>query len=212
MAKVCGGKLKIVFKKDNSSSGYLPLDPNGAPPVVLPIQGAGDMFKAVYDQNNNGRADRVDHVLIQEVDGLQTILNDLANQGAGDGGKEVITVTNNGGDTFIPGMPVAQNGTVYVIGKSVPPRQRVLGLAMEPSEPGQQLKIQLSGYFRLPTSQWDLVTAQPGGLAGGLLYYVNINSKLSFVVPTEAPEYAIKLGHAISQTDFLIDLDVAIKL
>lgn len=170
------------------------------------------MFKAVYDQNNNGRVDRVDQVLISEVDGLQQALNDLANQGGGSGGKEIVSVTNNGGDTFVPGMPVAQNGTVYVAGRSVPPRTRILGLAVEDSIPGSQLKIQLSGYFHLPPNSWDAVTNLIGGLAGGQTYYVDSAGKLSIVPPAAAPEYMVKIGHAINQSDFLIDLDVAIKL
>lgn len=205
--------LKIYYKKDQSVADYIPLAPNpGETPPVIPITGVGDMFRSVYDQDVNGRVDRVDRVEISEVTNLQQILNDLANQGGGEGGKEIVTVTNNGGDTFKPGHPVAQNGTMYVIGRSVPPRQRILGLALEESAPGSQLKIQLSGFFNLPAVVWDEVTGTTGGLAINGTYFVNNNSQLSVVAPTAAPEYLIKIGHSINPTDFLIDLDIAIRL
>lgn len=204
--------LKIFYRKDQSVADYIPLHPNPDEPTpVIPITGVGDMFRAVYDKDNNGRVDRVDYVEISEVNNLQQVLNDLANQ-TGEGGKEIVTVTNNGGDTFKPGHPVAQNGTVYAIGRSVPPRQRILGLAIEPSEPGQPLKIQLSGFIQLPTHVWDEVTDSVGGLAHNGTYFVNRESQLTVNAPTASPEYLIKIGHSISPTDFLIDLDIAVRL
>lgn len=205
--------LKIWFRKDQSVADYIPLTPNpDQPPPVIPVTGAGDMFQAIYDKNLNGRADRVDYVEISEVNNLQDVINDLYNQGGGDGGKEIVTVTNNGGDTFKPGQPVAQNNTMYVSGRSVPPRHRILGLALEDSAPGEQLKIQLSGYIRLPTVVWDEVTDSIGGLAIDGKYFVNSNGMLSTTAPSNAPEYLIKIGHSINTTDFLIDLDIAIRL
>lgn len=206
-------KLKISFRKDLSVADYIPLSPNvDEPPPVIPITGAGDMFRAVYDKDANGVVDRVDYVEIKEVNNLQEILNDLANQGGGSGGKEIVSVTNNGGDTFKPGHPVAQNGTVYVIGRSVPPRNRILGLALEESAPGEQLKIQLSGLLTLPAASWDEVTDSVGGLSHEGTYFVNSQSQLTLNAPTTSPEYLIKIGHSISPTNFLIDLDIAIKL
>ena len=205
--------LKIHFRKDTSVADYIPLNPNpDEPHPVIPITGAGDMFRAIYDTNVNGRADRVDRVEINEVTNLQDILNDLANQGGGEGGKEVVSVTNNGGDTFLAGSPVAQNGTAYVLGRSVPPRHRLLGLALEPSAPGEQLKIQLSGFIQLPTSTWDAVTGSVGGLSHDGMYFINSLSQLTLVPPTTEPEYLVKMGRSISPTNFLIDLDITIKL
>lgn len=205
--------LKIRFRKDKSIADYIPLNPNpNEPHPVIPITGVGDMFRSVYDQDTNGRVDRVDYVEIDEVENLQEIINDLYNQGGSGGGKEIVTVTNNGGDTFLPGSPVAQNGTVYSLGRSTPPRHRLLGLAVEESAPGAQLKIQLSGYMILPTASWDLVTGTVGGLSLNGTYFVDSNSKLSVVAPAQPPEYLIKMGQSINPTTFLIDLDIAIKL
>ena len=205
--------LKIWFRKDISRADYIPLNPNPGQPVpVIPIQGVGDMFRAVYDQNLNGRSDRVDYVEIGEVNNLQNVINDLYNQGGGGGGKEVVTVTNNGGDFIRAGAPVCQNGLTYMIGRSTPPRNRVLGLAVEDSTPGDMLKIQLSGLFQLPAASWDLVTDSVGGLSPNGSYFVNSSAQLSLVAPTLPPEYLLKIGHAVNNTDFLIDLDISIKL
>lgn len=98
------------------------------------------------------------------------------------------------------------------MGRGTPPRHRLLGLAVEESAPGDQLKIQLSGYMILPTTSWDIVTGTVGGLSHNGTYFVDSNSKLSVVAPTQSPEYLIKMGQSINPTTFLIDLDIAIKL
>lgn len=207
--------LNIRWRKDNSVADYLPLKPNDSEPYpVIPITGVGDMFRSVYDTDLNGIVDRVDRVEISEVTNLQDIINDLYNQGGGggDGSREIITVTNNGGDSFKPGQIVAQNGTMYVNGRSIPPRHRILGLAVEASEPGDQLKIQLSGYIRLSTEAWDEVTGTVGGLAINGRYFAGSDGHMTITPPTLAPEYLVKIGHSLNTTDFLIDLDIAIRL
>lgn len=206
--------LKISFRKDISISEYIPLPPNpGEPNPVIPVTGVGDMFRAVYDKDNNNVVDRVDAVEINEVAGLRDILNDLANQtGTGGGGKEIITVTNNGSTTFLPGSPVAWTGTQYMLGTSVAPRHKIIGLATEYAAPGDAFKVQLSGFLILPTENWDAVTGTVGGLGHSGNYFVNISSQLTLNPPTSTPEYLIKIGQAISPTTLLIDLDMLIKL
>lgn len=205
--------LKIHYRKDLSVADYTPLNPNPTEPhPVIPITGAGDMHRSVYDTDMNGRVDRVDSVEIGEVVGLQDVLDNLANQGSGGDSKEIITVTNNGGSVFLAGMPVARSGTMYVPGRSIAPRHQIIGLAIEDSNPGDVLRVQLSGFISLTSGQWDAVTDEVGGLSTDSIYVVNISSKLTQVAPDAAPEYLIKIGRSVSNTAMLIDLDIAIKL
>lgn len=209
----CNDPLIIRYRKDQSVSDYVPLNPNPeAPHPIIPITGAGDMFRAVYDQDANGIVDTVDRVTIQKVDGLQDIINDLYNQGGGDGGKEVVTITNNGPDIFMPGTPVAKFGEMYIAGSSIAPGHRVIGLATNVAAPGDSVRVQTSGLIILPATSWDDVTGNVGGLGHGHLYYVNSDRKLSIVAPSGNPEYLVKIGIALNTTDFLIDLDFAVKL
>lgn len=208
--------LVIRYDQDASNSDYLPLSPNpSVPPPVIPVTGAGDMFRSVYDTNNNGSVDSVDDVAIQEVTGLQEALDDLAGQigtGGGGGSDSFIIATNNGPDTLLPGAPVAHFTGVYGLGKSLSPRQKIIGLAKELSIPGQTLTIQTSGALNLTALEWNDVTGEVGGLAPDMNYYAKFNGLMSFSPPENSPEFLIRLGQALSSTKFLIDLDLLIQL
>lgn len=209
----CSDPLTIRYRKDQSVADYIPLNPNpDTPHPIIPVTGAGDMFRAVYDQDANGVVDTVDAVTIQKVSGLQDIINDLYNQGGGEGGKEIVTVTNNGPDIFMPGQPVAKFGEMYIAGSSIAPGHRVIGLATGISAPGDTIRIQTAGLLTLPATSWDEVTGTVGGLGHGHYYYANNEKKLSIVPPAGEPEYLVKIGIALNTTDFLIDLDFAVKL
>jgi hypothetical protein len=217
IGKVFSPTVKIDYRQDSSSTDFLPLQPNPSePPIIIPVEGTGDMFKSVYDRDNDGVVDTADEVAIGDVPGLQATLNDLYNQigsgGGSGGGNSVLFVTNTGGEAFLPGTPVCKVGTSYLRAKSTGPRQNCLGLAMEASSPGEQLKIQQSGLMTMSPENWDLVTDQVGGLATTMFYYVNDVAKLSTEAPTDFPYYLVKVGYALNNTDFLIDLDLSIKL
>jgi hypothetical protein len=210
--------LEIDYSQNRSNSGYVPLQPNpGDPVTTIPVTGVGDMYKAIYDQNNNNVVDNVDAVGIPQVTGLQQVLIDLENQigsgSPGTGTPNIITILNSGTDSFIPGRPVCklQDGTV-MIGSALEPYQRVIGLAVEDTLPGQMLKVQVSGIMSLTVSQWENVTNIFGGLQAGPLYYVSAASWITPVVTTNRPEWLIKVGQGINTTDLLIDLDLSVKL
>ena len=203
----------IKYREDASRADYLPLNPNpDQPHPVIPITGVGDMYRAVYDQNNNGTVDTADSITIPKVVGLQDALNDLANQGGGGGGGSIVSVTNTGSETFLPGSPVCKVGATYLIGRSTAPRHNILGIAVEASPPGEQLRIQTGGIFQLSPENWDLVTGSVGGLIPNAFYYVNSLSQVTATAPTSEPDYLIKLGVALNNTELLVDLDLIIKL
>lgn len=209
--------LKIYYDPDNAIADYLPIQPDPEfPPPVIPIQGAGDMFRAVYDSNLNGVPDGADNVPMANIPGLQDTINDLYNQigsgGGGGGSSSVINVTNTGGNTFQPGMPVCKVGAEYLPASSNEPRQNCLGLAVDVSAPGSQLRIQLEGLMSMSAVQWDLVTNMVGGLVPTAFYYIDENSRLTTTPPADFPQYMIKIGYALNTTDFLIDPNLSIKL
>ena len=77
-------EIQIRYNKDKSLSTFLPLNPNPDTPLpIIPVQGFGDMFKSVYDQNNSGKVDSVDNIEIANINNLQTILENLASTGGG---------------------------------------------------------------------------------------------------------------------------------
>jgi len=207
--------VKIDYRQDTSSADYLPLRPNPAEPhIVIPVEGSGDMFRAIYDTDLDGEVDTANSVPVANVPGLQDTINDLYNQigTGGTGGNAYINVTNTGGEVFLPGTPVCKVGESYLKARSTGPRQNCLGLAVDASAPGEQLKIQKAGLMSMSTTNWDLITSEVGGLSTSMFYYVDQNSKLSVTAPTEFPFYLVKIGYALNNTDFLIDLDLSIKL
>lgn len=210
-----GGNLKIDYRKDLSVAEYVPLPPNPETPnPVIPITGAGDMFKAVYDTDNDGVVDNVETVEMSQVVGLQQTITDILNNGGGGGGAnpQFIYVLNNGGDSIYPGQPICKSNDLFRAGNSLEPRQRIIGLAADYSSPGTQLKIQTAGLMSYPPIAWDIATDSVGGLANGLGYYVDSAGKLTTQAPENSPEFLIKVGIALNNTDLLIDLDLAIKL
>ncbi len=209
--------VKIKYKTDKSSAEFLPLRPNpDEPHIVIPVEGVGDMHRAIYDTDLDGIVDTANEVPMGNVPGLQDTINDIYNQigsgGGGTGANSYIHVTNSGGETFLPGMPVCKVGSSYLRARSTAPRQNCLGFAVEAASPGEQLKIQTAGLMSMSAENWDLVTNEVGGLSTSMFYYVDENSKVTLNAPTEFPHYLVKLGYALNNTDFLIDIDLSIKL
>ena len=58
------------------------------------------------------------------------------------------------------------------------------------------------------TGQWDSVTGESGGLTAGAIYYLNTSAGLmSQTAPSGSGQYVMKVGMAISTTEFEIDTD-----
>lgn len=210
-----GARVVIDYSRDASRSDYLPLPPTPQDTlIVIPVEtNGGDMLRAVYDPDFDGRVEQVESVEMSQVVGLDQALQDLANQGGGGGpNTSFIFVNNNGGQFIKVGQPICKNGTEIQVAKSLAPYHVVLGLAAEDSIPGSQLKIQTSGVMVLPAIGWDDVTDSVGGLANGSQYFIDVMGKLTTQSPENSPEYRINVGIALNSTSLLIDLDLAVKL
>ncbi len=74
--------------------------------------------------------------------------------------------------------------------------------------------FQIDGILSLTTAQWDLITGEVGGLRPGKIYFLDDNDtgRIVRTPPTTPEHYVVRLGAAISTTDFAIMLGTPIKL
>jgi hypothetical protein len=74
--------------------------------------------------------------------------------------------------------------------------------------------VQSSGVIALTTGQWDTVAGTTGGLAYGVVYYLDPASsgKITSTAPITVGQVVMRIGHAISTTELIIDLGIPILL
>jgi len=82
--------------------------------------------------------------------------------------------------------------------------------------PSNELGIfQVDGKLTLTTTQWDIITEGIGGLLPGKVYFLAesaTSGKISHIPPSTLGHYIVKLGIAISTTEFQIMIGTPIKL
>lgn len=158
-----GGDLGVCWKPDASHTDYLPLPANPDDPhIVIPITGVGDMFRAVYDQNKNGVVDRVDKVLISEVEGLQEALD---------------AIVEPGDRNVVPRRLAQPTSALRVVSEAIPqgvyptnPSQlndsiSVLGIVIQSGTTGETVNVQVGGVIEEQAWSWlrGLVFVGPNG-------------------------------------------------
>lgn len=82
-----------------------------------------------------------------------------------------------------------------------------IGLASTPGVVGHRMNAQLQGPIALTTDQWDEITGGSGGLTRGAPYYLargGIDGRLTATAPTTQGQLLVRVGIALSATDFLI--------
>jgi hypothetical protein len=74
--------------------------------------------------------------------------------------------------------------------------------------------IQTDGILTATTVQWDAVTGGTGGLTAGSVYYLDPDAAghLTSTAPTTAADYVVRVGLALSTTDFDITVSIPILL
>lgn len=135
---------------------------------------------------------------------------------AGDTITSVITVTQTNGEAgaIVIGAPVYNDAADSVKkGKAdAAATIRVLGLVADVTvAAGQPANIQTSDVLVATTVQWDAITGQTGGLTPGSFYYLDpaTAGKMTVTpVPSSSTgQYLVRLGQALSTTEFDIRID-----
>lgn len=126
------------------------------------------------------------------------------------------TKTNNTGSPLVIGTPV------YVSANSALPAQanaqgtiRVAGLVADITvADGNPVEVVVDGVTVATTTQWDAITGQTGGLTPGVDYWLSATTagKLTTTAPTADGEFVVPVGHALSATEFELEVGRPVKL
>lgn len=128
--------------------------------------------------------------------------------------RNSVTKTNNTGGALVIGSPV------YVSGGNAIPAQadaqstiRVAGLVSDISvADGDPTEVLTDGVLEATTGQWDAVTGQVGGLTEGADYFLDEANPAQMKTTAPTTGFIVRLGHALSSTEFEIEIQQPIKL
>jgi len=131
-------------------------------------------------------------------------------------GPALTLLINNSGAAALPGAAVYVNGagrfglaiaSAYSTGG-------VLALANRSIANGAPGPVTTAGPVTLTTGQWDAVTGGSGGLASGLLYFLDPSTpgKLSTTAPSTPGQVVTLVGRAISPTVMIVAIQPPIQL
>lgn len=117
---------------------------------------------------------------------------------------------------------IAIGQPVYVTGSNVDLARanaqgtiRVAGLVFDTSVlTATPATILLDGVLTATTTQWDGVTGQSGGLTPGANYFLDpdVAGKLTPTAPVAVGQFVVPVGHALSPTEFEIEIQPPVKL
>ena len=127
-----------------------------------------------------------------------------------------IVKTNDQGGAIVIGQPVYVVGvTVLLAQANAQAAIRVAGLVLDLSVDDQDpANILLDGKLTATTGQWDAVTGQTGGLTPGANYFLDPTTPgmLTLTAPTTVGQFVVRVGYAVSATEFEIEIGQPIKL
>jgi hypothetical protein len=92
---------------------------------------------------------------------------------------------------------------------------QVVGLVRATSITNAQSgSVQMSAVLVATAAQWDAVAGTTGGLVAGTVYYLDPTTagKMTATTPTTAGQFVVRLGIALSTTDFDISIQPPMKL
>ena len=128
----------------------------------------------------------------------------------------MITKTNDQGGAIVIGQPVYVVGTTVLLAiANAQASIRVAGLVLDLSVADQDpANILLDSKLTATTGQWDAVTGQTGGLTPGANYFLDPTTAgmLTLTAPTTVGQFVVRVGHALSATEFEIEIGQPIKL
>lgn len=130
---------------------------------------------------------------------------------------DVVALTNGSGSAQVIGTPVY----ISAANEFQPARAnaaasaKVFALIRDVSvAAAAQGVVQTDGILTATTAQWDAITGQTGGLTPGSEYYLDAATagRLTTVAPSTGGEYVLRVGTAISATDFEISQSLRVLL
>ena len=124
---------------------------------------------------------------------------------------DVVAKTNDNAGAILIGMPVyvKSNGNVDKANAAAAGSAKVLGLVKDASIAASGSGyIQTDGVLSATTAEWDEVTGETGGLTAGAVYFLSTTAGgLTQTAPSGSGQFVMKVGMAISTTEFEIDTD-----
>lgn len=119
---------------------------------------------------------------------------------------------------LVIGLPVYSSGNDLVQPgvASDTTKVDILGFVSDiaPVAPGHGANIQTNGVLTATTSQWDVVTGGAGGLIPEMVYYLDtaVQGRITLAPPITHGDFLVRLGVAISPTEFDIEIQPPIGL
>lgn len=130
---------------------------------------------------------------------------------------DVVSMENENGDAIVIGAPVycSDNGKVTEAQADAAATVEVLGL-VQPASIANAASgyIITDGVLAATTEQWDVITADVGGLTAGSVYYLDPDTSgmLTTTAPTAVGDYVVRVGKALSTTELEISISQPILL
>ncbi len=130
---------------------------------------------------------------------------------------DVVNQQNNNAGAIIIGTPVHNDGagTVDTSQADAVATVEVLGFVRDASiAAAASGAIQTDGVLTATTGQWDTITSDTGGLTAGAVYFLDPDTagKITKTAPTATSDFVVRLGKAISTTEFEITILQPIEL
>ena len=130
---------------------------------------------------------------------------------------DVINQQNNNVSSVIIGSPVYNDGagTVDLAQADAVGTVEVLGFVKDATiAAAASGAIQTDGIMVATTAQWDTVTGDSGGLTAGAVYFLDPDTpgKITKTAPTTVGDFVVRLGKAVSTTEFEITVLQPIEL
>lgn len=121
---------------------------------------------------------------------------------------DVVAVTNTNAGSIVIGTPVyvSASGSVNKAAAGAAGTTRVLGLVKDASIAAAAFGfVQTDGILAATAAEWDAVAGTVGGLVAGTSYYLSTTAGLlTAAAPTGAGQYVMRVGMAVSTTEFEI--------
>lgn len=130
--------------------------------------------------------------------------------------KAIITAQNSNAGTIVIGSPVytTANDTVDLADADNVAKVNVIGFVKDISIASTAIgDIQTDGIITATIAQWDAISPEIGGLIAGAIYYLSDTAgEITRVSPTTTGWSIVRLGIALSTTDFKIEIQPPILL